>query len=111
MTAGQGPKLWCSRVPAAGHPASTARTREAPTTQVAYCHPSASTAHTASAGAATERLTGGGEGLRFSDTSSSSVRRSAPRATPPLGVTEPLAYPAGPEPNPRATVHGRVQSG
>ena len=42
--------------PGWGHCGSTARILDAPTTQVAYIHPSASTAHTASAGACTLRV-------------------------------------------------------
>ena len=41
------------RVPRRGHPSSTSRMREAPTTQLAYSQPSDSTAQTAAGGALT----------------------------------------------------------
>ena len=46
MTTGQLPNEWWMRAPTAGHSASTALMREAPTTQEAYSHPLESTSNT-----------------------------------------------------------------
>jgi phytoene dehydrogenase-like protein len=54
---GHRPTECAMRVPGAGQSGSTARIRDAPTTQVAYAHPSASTASTASAGQRMRRVT------------------------------------------------------
>src|SRR3954453_9425363 len=47
-TAGQTPAEWCSLAPTSGQWFSTSRIRVAPTTQVGYSHPSASTSQTRS---------------------------------------------------------------
>lgn len=57
VTARHIPNEWSIRLPTAGHPEVTNLTREAPTTQLAYRHPSDRTAHTAAGGAWTIRVT------------------------------------------------------
>lgn len=58
-TTGHAPTEWWARVPTPGHPESTSRIREAPTTHPASDDPSASTAHTAPGGAMVVRDTVG----------------------------------------------------
>src|SRR5690606_28174942 len=57
ISTGHTPTEWCSSLPTPGHPGSTARIRDAPTTQLGYSQPSARTAQTASGDASISRLT------------------------------------------------------